>query len=125
MLDASPCRDREQKCWKIIHTYPRRATEVRGGGGRTQMGDFDSESWRRMCKRPAPGDYRLFLDVLRRNHQMAQIVRHNDESIRGRYIRNGGKEVKLVRRPRTCELHDLSNHHERIKRLYGTFAVKI
>ncbi|GFX18183.1 hypothetical protein TNCV_1578621 [Trichonephila clavipes] len=28
------------------------------------------------------------------------------------------------RRPRTCELHDLSNHHERIKRLYGTFAVK-
>ncbi|GFV96681.1 transposable element Tcb1 transposase [Trichonephila clavipes] len=26
---------------------------------------------------------------------MAQIVRHNDESVRGGYIRNGGKEVKL------------------------------
>ncbi|GFS66639.1 transposable element Tcb1 transposase [Trichonephila clavipes] len=26
---------------------------------------------------------------------MAQIVRHNDESVRERYIRNGGKEVKL------------------------------
>ncbi|GFX83987.1 transposable element Tcb1 transposase [Trichonephila clavipes] len=30
-----------------------------------------------------------------RNHQMARIVRHNDESVRERYIRNGGKEVKL------------------------------
>ncbi|GFS92201.1 uncharacterized protein TNCV_1113311 [Trichonephila clavipes] len=29
------------------------------------------------------------------NHQMARIVRHNDESVRGGYIRNGGKEVKL------------------------------
>ncbi|GBM91225.1 hypothetical protein AVEN_90182-1 [Araneus ventricosus] len=29
------------------------------------------------------------------NHQMAQIVRHNDESVREGYIRNGGKEVKL------------------------------
>ncbi|GFW80558.1 uncharacterized protein TNCV_2416601 [Trichonephila clavipes] len=26
---------------------------------------------------------------------MAQIVRHNDESVREGYIRNGGKEVKL------------------------------
>ncbi|GFT39976.1 uncharacterized protein TNCV_1056091 [Trichonephila clavipes] len=26
---------------------------------------------------------------------MARIVRHNDESVRKRYIRNGGKEVKL------------------------------
>ncbi|GFW21224.1 uncharacterized protein TNCV_1948471 [Trichonephila clavipes] len=32
---------------------------------------------------------------IRRNHQMAQIVRHNDESVREGYIRNGGKEVKL------------------------------
>ncbi|GFU12958.1 HTH_Tnp_Tc3_2 domain-containing protein [Trichonephila clavipes] len=30
-----------------------------------------------------------------RNHQMARIVRHNDESVREGYIRNGGKEVKL------------------------------
>ncbi|GFT00067.1 HTH_Tnp_Tc3_2 domain-containing protein [Trichonephila clavipes] len=29
------------------------------------------------------------------NHQMARIVRHNDESVRDGYIRNGGKEVKL------------------------------
>ncbi|GBN15941.1 hypothetical protein AVEN_218381-1 [Araneus ventricosus] len=29
------------------------------------------------------------------NHQMAPIVRHNDESVREGYIRNGGKEVKL------------------------------
>ncbi|GBO29577.1 hypothetical protein AVEN_84317-1 [Araneus ventricosus] len=29
------------------------------------------------------------------NHQMARIVRHNDESIREGYIRNGVKEVKL------------------------------
>ncbi|GFU99493.1 transposable element Tcb2 transposase [Trichonephila clavipes] len=29
------------------------------------------------------------------NHQIAQIVRHNDESVREAYIRNGGKEVKL------------------------------
>ncbi|GBM76219.1 hypothetical protein AVEN_86428-1 [Araneus ventricosus] len=29
------------------------------------------------------------------NHQMARIVRHNDESVRKGYIRNGGKEVKL------------------------------
>ncbi|GFU43324.1 transposable element Tcb1 transposase [Trichonephila clavipes] len=26
---------------------------------------------------------------------MARIVRHNDESVREEYIRNGGKEVKL------------------------------
>ncbi|GFT98985.1 transposable element Tcb1 transposase [Trichonephila clavipes] len=30
------------------------------------------------------------------NHQMARIVRHNDESVRESYIRNGGKEVKLL-----------------------------
>ncbi|GFV60009.1 HTH_Tnp_Tc3_2 domain-containing protein [Trichonephila clavipes] len=30
-----------------------------------------------------------------RNHQIARIVRHNDESVREGYIRNGGKEVKL------------------------------
>ncbi|GFU23142.1 uncharacterized protein TNCV_3515811 [Trichonephila clavipes] len=29
------------------------------------------------------------------NHQMTPIVRHNDESVREGYIRNGGKEVKL------------------------------
>ncbi|GBO26175.1 hypothetical protein AVEN_95083-1 [Araneus ventricosus] len=29
------------------------------------------------------------------NHQMARIVRHNDESVREGYIRNGGKKVKL------------------------------
>ncbi|GFV06742.1 uncharacterized protein TNCV_1611551 [Trichonephila clavipes] len=29
------------------------------------------------------------------NHQMARIVRHNHESVREGYIRNGGKEVKL------------------------------
>ncbi|GFX51980.1 transposable element Tcb1 transposase [Trichonephila clavipes] len=29
------------------------------------------------------------------NHQIARIVRHNDESVREGYIRNGGKEVKL------------------------------
>ncbi|GFT42538.1 transposable element Tcb1 transposase [Trichonephila clavipes] len=29
------------------------------------------------------------------NHQMEWIVRHNDESVREGYIRNGGKEVKL------------------------------
>ncbi|GFX37663.1 transposable element Tcb1 transposase [Trichonephila clavipes] len=29
------------------------------------------------------------------NNQMAQIVRHNDESVREGYIKNGGKEVKL------------------------------
>ncbi|GFV35767.1 HTH_Tnp_Tc3_2 domain-containing protein [Trichonephila clavipes] len=27
---------------------------------------------------------------------MARIVRHNDESVREGYIRNGGKEVKLI-----------------------------
>ncbi|GFW14006.1 uncharacterized protein TNCV_4701411 [Trichonephila clavipes] len=30
---------------------------------------------------------------------MARIVRHNDESVREGYIRNGGKEVKLFTRP--------------------------
>ncbi|GFU20907.1 transposable element Tcb2 transposase [Trichonephila clavipes] len=30
------------------------------------------------------------------NHQMVRIVRHNDESVREGYIRNGGKEVKLI-----------------------------
>ncbi|GFU71221.1 transposable element Tcb1 transposase [Trichonephila clavipes] len=29
------------------------------------------------------------------NHQIARIVRHNDESVRERYKKNGGKEVKL------------------------------
>ncbi|GFU43683.1 cubilin [Trichonephila clavipes] len=29
------------------------------------------------------------------NHQMARIVRHNDEGVREGYIRNGGKEIKL------------------------------
>ncbi|GFX00909.1 uncharacterized protein TNCV_4578751 [Trichonephila clavipes] len=29
------------------------------------------------------------------NHQMARIVRHDDESVREWYIRNGGKEVKF------------------------------
>ncbi|GFV65196.1 transposable element Tcb1 transposase [Trichonephila clavipes] len=31
----------------------------------------------------------------RGNHQMARIVRHNEESVREGYTRNGGKEVKL------------------------------
>ncbi|GFY29904.1 uncharacterized protein TNCV_4072171 [Trichonephila clavipes] len=31
-----------------------------------------------------------------RNHQMARIVRHNDESVREGYIKNGSKEVKLL-----------------------------
>ncbi|GFU14732.1 uncharacterized protein TNCV_4228861 [Trichonephila clavipes] len=30
------------------------------------------------------------------NHHLARIVRHNDESVRYGYIRNGGKEVKLL-----------------------------
>ncbi|GFT87846.1 HTH_Tnp_Tc3_2 domain-containing protein [Trichonephila clavipes] len=30
---------------------------------------------------------------------MARIVRHNDESVREGYIRNGGKEVKLFTSP--------------------------
>ncbi|GFX58345.1 transposable element Tcb1 transposase [Trichonephila clavipes] len=30
-------------------------------------------------------------------HQMVRIVRHNDESVREGYIRNGGKEVKLLK----------------------------
>ncbi|GFV81478.1 transposable element Tcb2 transposase [Trichonephila clavipes] len=30
------------------------------------------------------------------NQQMVRIVRHNDESVREGYIRNGGKEVKLI-----------------------------
>ncbi|GFT10809.1 transposable element Tcb1 transposase [Trichonephila clavipes] len=30
-----------------------------------------------------------------RNQQMARKVRHNDESVRDGYIRNGDKEVKL------------------------------
>ncbi|GFT11079.1 transposable element Tcb1 transposase [Trichonephila clavipes] len=38
--------------------------------------------------------YLQFL-VFKGNHQMARIVRHNDESVREGYIRNGGKEVKL------------------------------
>ncbi|GFX16645.1 uncharacterized protein TNCV_24161 [Trichonephila clavipes] len=29
------------------------------------------------------------------NHQITRILRHNDESVREGYIRNGGKEVKL------------------------------
>ncbi|GFU72352.1 transposable element Tcb1 transposase [Trichonephila clavipes] len=33
---------------------------------------------------------------LKGNHQMVQIVRHNDESAREGHIRNGGKEVKLL-----------------------------
>ncbi|GFV89333.1 transposable element Tcb1 transposase [Trichonephila clavipes] len=33
------------------------------------------------------------------NHQMARIVRHNDESVREGYIRNGGKAVKLFTSP--------------------------
>ncbi|GFV88090.1 transposable element Tcb2 transposase [Trichonephila clavipes] len=31
-------------------------------------------------------------------HQMAHIVRHNDDSVREGYIRNDGKEVKLFTR---------------------------
>ncbi|GFW41199.1 transposable element Tcb1 transposase [Trichonephila clavipes] len=29
------------------------------------------------------------------NHQRARIVRHNDESVKEGYIKNGGKEVKF------------------------------
>ncbi|GFU67515.1 DDE_3 domain-containing protein [Trichonephila clavipes] len=32
------------------------------------------------------------------NHQRARIVLHNDESVRERHIKNGGKEVKLFTR---------------------------
>ncbi|GFX77195.1 transposable element Tcb2 transposase [Trichonephila clavipes] len=32
-------------------------------------------------------------------HQMARIVRLNDENVREEYIRNGGKEVKLFTSP--------------------------
>ncbi|GFU68722.1 transposable element Tcb1 transposase [Trichonephila clavipes] len=32
------------------------------------------------------------------NHQIARIVRHNDESVTEGYIRNGGKEVKMFAR---------------------------
>ncbi|GBM03679.1 hypothetical protein AVEN_134907-1 [Araneus ventricosus] len=45
--------------------------------------------------------YRIITYILKKNmqitgnHQMARIVRHNDESVREGYIRNGGKEVKL------------------------------
>ncbi|GFT22034.1 glutamate receptor ionotropic, kainate 2 [Trichonephila clavipes] len=46
-----------------------------------------------------PYNYRRGLThgILARNHQKARIVRHNDESVREGYIRNGGKEVKLFR----------------------------
>ncbi|GBM28268.1 Transposable element Tcb1 transposase [Araneus ventricosus] len=46
-------------------------------------------------------DLRIITHILKKNmqitenHQMARIVRHNDESGREGYIRNGGKEVKL------------------------------
>ncbi|GFU70887.1 HTH_Tnp_Tc3_2 domain-containing protein [Trichonephila clavipes] len=39
--------------------------------------------------------YVAIVHPMLRNHQMARIVRRNDESVRERYIRNGGKEVKL------------------------------
>ncbi|GFS73898.1 transposable element Tcb2 transposase [Trichonephila clavipes] len=38
---------------------------------------------------------RVRVSIQTGNHQMARIVRHNDESVREGYIRNGGKEVKL------------------------------
>ncbi|GFS71521.1 huntingtin [Trichonephila clavipes] len=54
---------------------------------------------------PTPsGEYLQDRDVLKQfiyrinllgNHQLARIVRDNDESVREGYIRNGGKEVKL------------------------------
>ncbi|GFS49189.1 transposable element Tcb1 transposase [Trichonephila clavipes] len=41
------------------------------------------------------------------NHQRARIVRQNDESVRERYIRNGGKEVKLF----TSALKDFQSNN--------------
>ncbi|GBM40401.1 Transposable element Tcb1 transposase [Araneus ventricosus] len=46
-------------------------------------------------------NYKIITHILKKkmqitgNHQMARIVRHNAESVREGYIRNGGKEVKL------------------------------
>ncbi|GFU20678.1 uncharacterized protein TNCV_3176201 [Trichonephila clavipes] len=42
------------------------------------------------------------------NHQMARIVRHNDESVREGYITNGGKEVKLF--TSTLKVFQCNNH---------------
>ncbi|GFU23269.1 transposable element Tcb1 transposase [Trichonephila clavipes] len=41
------------------------------------------------------------------NHQKSRIVRQNDESVRERYIRNGGKEVKLF----TSALKDFQSNN--------------
>ncbi|GFX86030.1 transposable element Tcb2 transposase [Trichonephila clavipes] len=38
-----------------------------------------------------------WMKLLVRYHQMARIIRHNDESVREGYVRNGAKEVKLFR----------------------------
>ncbi|GFT35863.1 hypothetical protein TNCV_2154251 [Trichonephila clavipes] len=38
---------------------------------------------------------------------MARIVRHNDESVREGYIRNGGKEVKIVPSPQGSQLQSM------------------
>ncbi|GBL84375.1 hypothetical protein AVEN_34034-1, partial [Araneus ventricosus] len=54
-----------------------------------------------LLKREKDGPTRIITHILKKNmqitgnHQMARIVRHNDESVREWYIRNGGKEVKL------------------------------
>ncbi|GFW57247.1 transposable element Tcb1 transposase [Trichonephila clavipes] len=37
----------------------------------------------------------IYIYISPGNHQMARIVRHNGESVREGYIRNGGKEVKF------------------------------
>ncbi|GFV48860.1 uncharacterized protein TNCV_4217801 [Trichonephila clavipes] len=38
---------------------------------------------------------RYRVQLLPRNHQMPRIARHNDESVREGYIKNGGKEVNF------------------------------
>ncbi|GFX55404.1 uncharacterized protein TNCV_2980121 [Trichonephila clavipes] len=48
------------------------------------------------------------------NHQVAWIVRHNDESVREEYIRNGGKEVKLF--TSALKAFQCNNHMVRAQR---------
>ncbi|GFS59454.1 hypothetical protein TNCV_3725771 [Trichonephila clavipes] len=51
------------------------------------------------------------------NHQMARIVRHNDESVREGYIRNGSKEVKLL--PRRSTVATPPGFHRPTKRRHA------
>ncbi|GFU48799.1 transposable element Tcb1 transposase [Trichonephila clavipes] len=63
---------------------------------------------------PIPLGYRGHTHILKKNmqitgnHQMAWIVRHNNESVREGYIKNSGKDVKLF----TSALKDFQcNNH--------------